>query len=298
MAVQKTPRKRSAVAGSQPISDITGLPDRRAMEKFLANLDGQRVDEAIGAAQDIIYQAWEEPVGRERVRLAKEALCLSPLCADAYVLLADEAAASLEEALDLYQRGVEAGELALGPDGFDQYAGHFWGFLETRPYMRARAGLAASLWRLGRQKEATKHYKAMLVLNPNDNQGIRYVLAGHLLAQDDVKSLKQLLRQYEEDASAAWLYTQALLAFRENDPQAEELAAEAWNANSHVPAVLAGKKPPVASADGYITMGGEDEAAHMSRNTARDGGPCPARSSGWTMSPGSLNQRSDDLSPG
>ena len=39
---------------------------------------------------------------------------------------------------DYYAKGVEAGELALGPKGFKQYAGHFWGFLETRPYMRAR----------------------------------------------------------------------------------------------------------------------------------------------------------------
>ena len=35
--------------------------------------------------------------------------------------------------------------MALGPRGFKQYAGHFWGFLETRPYMRARAGLAGTL---------------------------------------------------------------------------------------------------------------------------------------------------------
>jgi hypothetical protein len=39
------------------------------------------------------------------------------------------------------------------------------------------------------------------------------------------------------------------------------LAEEAWLANSHVPGVLSGKQPLVASMDGYITMGGEDEAA-------------------------------------
>jgi hypothetical protein len=65
------------------------------------------------------------------------ALGISPLCADAYVLLAEEAQ-SIEEARDLYAKGVEAGELALGPQGFEEYAGHFWDFLETRPYMRAR----------------------------------------------------------------------------------------------------------------------------------------------------------------
>lgn len=163
--------------------------------------------------------------------------------------------------LEYYQQGVEAGELALGKEGFEEYAGHFWGFLETRPYMRARAGLAAALWRLGRHQEAIGHYQAMLKLNPNDNQGIRYVLAGHLLVRDDIKALKKLIRQYEDDGAAAWLYTQALLAFRENDPEAGKLAEEAWLANSHVPGVLSGRQPLVASMDGYITMGGEDEAA-------------------------------------
>ena len=44
--------------------------------------------------------------------------------------------------------GLDAGELALGPEGFEEYDGHFWGFLETRPYMRARHGLALALLKL------------------------------------------------------------------------------------------------------------------------------------------------------
>ena len=47
---------------------------------------------------------------------------------------------------------------------------------ETRPYMRARAGLARCLWELKRHDEALKHYYGMLKLNTHDNQGIRYVL--------------------------------------------------------------------------------------------------------------------------
>ena len=46
----------------------------------------------------------------------------------------------------ILERAVKAGKLALGPDGFAEYVGHFWGFLETRPYMRARHALAEDLW--------------------------------------------------------------------------------------------------------------------------------------------------------
>ncbi len=264
MPASKKPRKKTATKSGKSGSDeaLPPLPDRRSMEGFMAGLGGRREVDSVDAAQDVMYQAWEETRRSRRIALARKALAVSPLCADAYVLLAEEEAKTVEEALAYYRKGVEAGELALGPEGFEEYAGHFWGFLETRPYMRARGGLAAALWRLDRHQEAVEHYQEMLELNPNDNQGIRYLLAGHLLARNDIKALKKLIRKYDDDGSASWLYPQALLAFRDKGPDADKLAEEAWLANSHVPGVLSGAKPLVASQDGYITMGGEDEAAY------------------------------------
>ena len=61
----------------------------------------------------------------------------------------EETAETPEQALELYRKGVEAGERALGSESFNEYAGHFWGHLETRPYMRARAVVwpdACGLW--------------------------------------------------------------------------------------------------------------------------------------------------------
>lgn len=72
----------------------------------------------------------------------------------------------------------------LRDDLIDVIAGH--AFSCSSP----RSGLAAALWRLGRHQEAIGHYQAMLKLNPNDNQGIRYVLAGYLLARDPRGSVK------------------------------------------------------------------------------------------------------------
>jgi hypothetical protein len=33
----------------------------------------------------------------------------------------------------------------LGKQAFEEYVGHSWGLLETRPYMRAREGLTVQL---------------------------------------------------------------------------------------------------------------------------------------------------------
>jgi hypothetical protein len=87
---------------------------------------------------------------------------------------------------------------------------------------------------------------------------------GCLLRQDNDGALKELLATYE-DGNASWLYTRALVAFRESGDSDEEAAAlvrDAWSANEHVPAILAGAKPPVTSDDGYVTMGGPDEASY------------------------------------
>ena len=55
------------------------------------------------------------------------------------------------------------------------------------------------------------------------------------------------------------------MAFRESgdgDEQAAALVKDAWSANEHVPAILAGTKPAVITDDGYVTMGGPDEATY------------------------------------
>jgi tetratricopeptide (TPR) repeat protein len=235
------------------------------MEGFMSAIGGSRVNDGLAEAQQVMYQAWEQTDPRARIAFAYKALAVSPLCADAHVLLAEEEAKSVEEALAYYRKGVEAGERALGPKGFKEFAGHFWGFLETRPYMRARAGLAAALNALGEVDEAISNYQDMLKLNPNDNQGIRYVLASCLMKSGDIEALKKLLKRYDEDGSALWLYTRALIAFRENEADGrtvKELAKRAWNSNCHVPAALVSTKKAKSSTNGYITMGSEDEAAH------------------------------------
>jgi tetratricopeptide (TPR) repeat protein len=135
---------------------------------------------AIDAAQQLMYEAFEAPSPQRQMSLSHKALEISPDSADAYVLLA-EYAERLPEALKLYEQVVAAGERALGDERFEEYEGHFWGFIETRPYMRAREGLANCLWEAGRREDAVEHCREMLRLNPNDNQGIRYRLLAMLL---------------------------------------------------------------------------------------------------------------------
>jgi hypothetical protein len=90
-----------------------------------------------------------------------------------------------------------------------------------------------------------------------------------LLRRGDIPALKSLLAEYPDEWSVHWLYTRALLAFQEeqaSSPATLKLLKEASAANEHVPAILAGKTPPIPSDSGYnITVGGADEATDYVR---------------------------------
>ena len=113
------------------------------------------------------------------------------------MLLAQETTANAEEARELLEQSVAAGERALGPEPFAEDAGHFWGILETRPYMRARAALAVTLWAVGRREDAVQHHRDLLRLNPNDNQGLRYLQAEWLLWLESYEELDELFAAYD-----------------------------------------------------------------------------------------------------
>ncbi len=212
-------------------------------------------------AQEIMYDAWEAR-GAKRAKLAREALKVSPDCADAYVLLAEETARTAQEAHDLFEQGVKAGERVLGARMFQEEAGNFWGILETRPYMRARAGLAWSLWAMGKRQEAIDHLWDLLRLNPNDNQGNRYALMAWLLATGDDAGARRLLDQYADDPSAGWAYNRAILLFRKVGDTAKSSRAldKALGMNPFVPLYLIGVKAMPSRMPGFVQPGGESEA--------------------------------------
>jgi|GEM_PF-1206918 tetratricopeptide (TPR) repeat protein len=278
-----------AKAGKPPKAVLEFLADRRAMEshamalqEICNSIECGSFEEAQRAINDKLDKGgqpvWEPrtPVeraqarmfdafaakGKKRIKLAREALAISPDCADAYVLLAEEEADTLEEALALYEQGVEAGKRALPPEYFQEHVGMFWGLVETRPFMRALAGAADCLAESDRRAEAVAHWREMLHLNPDDNQGMRVPLLIALLEAGDDAGARRLIKQYEKDYSAAWMWSRLLLTFRTQGPGKKTDAAflDAMACNPHVPRYMMGiSRIPDKLPDLYLP-GGEEEA--------------------------------------
>jgi tetratricopeptide (TPR) repeat protein len=254
--------KRTAAGKKVPVGDLTFGKDALQTLLALASQIGDVGPESdLDRAQEKIFDAWEAPNARRRVTLAKEALAISPLCADAYSILAQEAKRP-QEALDLYRQAAEAGKQALGDEVFENDVGMFWGLIETRPYMRALHGLAQALFECGHSEDAVQIYNEMLRLNPDDNQGVRYGLLDILLGLGRDSEAADLLKRYKDDSSGAWAWSRALLRFREKGDGAvsREALQKAIGANPHVPHYLLGKKAFPALLPEYIGWGDENEA--------------------------------------
>ena len=228
-------------------------------------------------AQEIVYDAFDA-IGRRRVILARRALDVSPDCADAHVILA-ESAAGPARALPLYEAAVAAGERAIGAGRFEELAGQFWGVLETRPYMRARLGLAQTLAALDRAGEAEQQYRSLLRLNPDDNQGVRCLLLEGLVRAGRDEEALALLRQYENDVAAEWRFTWALFDFRQGrQADADRRLSEALDYNPTVPLMLTAGKGLSPMTGPTVRLGGPDEAA----------GYAEAFGDAWRATPGAM----------
>lgn len=258
----------------------TGDDALKIITNLMAGSDLEEPDDLF-QAQDLMYEAWDTPQKCARIALAKKALKLSGDCADAYVLLGMEEAKTDEAALDYFRKGVEAGERTIGKRSFKEDVGHFWGVLETRPYMRARHMLAMTLCDLNKREEAVSHYQDMLRLNPDDNQGIRYLLMDILLILGKDKDAKQLHKSYKDDGMAHWMWAGALLSFREkgDSPISEKDLKAAIQTNGFVLAYLVGKKKLPKKTSAYMSIGSKEEAISYVEHAI----------DAWQTSPGALD---------
>jgi tetratricopeptide (TPR) repeat protein len=271
--------RRTKMPGKSPAPD----PSLRfSMESFLSGLGGAGRGRrgAVGRAQEVMYDAWEADDPEKRLALAARALETSPDCADAYVLLAQEAARTLEDAIALYRQGVAAGERALGKKAFREEVGYFWGLIETRPYMRARQGLAEGLWEAGEREEAVGHYRELLRLNPEDNQGIRDLLMPCLIELGRDADAERLYKRYKNDPMAVWRYSRALLDFRRHGAGARAAGSlgEAIAENPYVPDYLLGRRKPPRHLPAFYGFGDRNEAILYAYGNK----------AAWEASPGAL----------
>jgi tetratricopeptide (TPR) repeat protein len=236
---------------------------------FLASLTASGVtdapdpggDDARSRAQDLAYQAMEAESEPEIAALCRQALALDPDCVDALATLAHVTHPSEQAYISKLQEAVAAGARGLGKEFFENNRGHFWGILETRPYMRARFDLGMALLSAGRAAEATSHLEALLDLNPEDNQGVRDVLLSYYLLAKNLSGARSLLKRYEGDSSALFAWGTVLESFLSGRrEEASRALPKARETNQYVEKYFTGERPAPAELPDFYSPGQESEA--------------------------------------
>lgn len=243
-----------------------GLETPEDLDEFMKKFQGQNLNDLPkrtnkkGRSQDLVHEAYQQTVTKGK-DLVKQALELDPNNAEAYIYLAS-IEKDIDKAILMFEKAIKAGEKTLGKKFFKEEKGYFWGIHETRPYMRAKAGLADCFYAKKEVDKAIEIYEEMLELNPGDNQGIRYLLATLLLGKNDLTKFKLFVENSEDEDCAVWNYNNALYLFKNHGKTAKSDKAllEAYKSNEHVIDFMLGIKKMPEEQPQYIRRGDQNEA--------------------------------------
>lgn len=249
----------NALEEEQVIFDELRLLEAATADQALAEFDQEA---SLRDAQMLVYKAWQSADSLERQLLAHQALELSGDCADAYVLLAEEEAQTIEEAHRFYLQALEAASRQLGDSPTLELSGSLWERFSTRPYLRALEGVANTLVELEKADESLAYFQKMLELDPDDHLGARYGYLHTLLELHDYQAAHQLLHAFPNELSAIWSYTHALISYIQKGAvlKAENSLRWALQQNPHVPSYLLGDKLLPENLPGTYSPGDEQEA--------------------------------------
>ena len=117
------------------------------------------------------------------------------------------------EAKIWYERGLKQAYSVMP----NNYKGLIrWIVLENRPFLRLHHGLIVCLCYFANSQEAIKECEKHLKWNPNDNLGVRYLLADIYTHDHEVKKARKLMRDGGE-YYPPYHYNLALIHFRNNE---------------------------------------------------------------------------------
>lgn len=200
----------------------------RVVDEFDALLERQRVSQL---DEDRYFSALEDLVARY------------PWFIDGHAHLGNALfhRRDFERALEAYERGYSLGTDAL-PAGFEEFIE--WRHFENRPFMRAALGVARCQVRLGRTTEGISMMEKMLTWNPDDDQGIRFVIGSEYLRTGQEDSARSF---FETEAGyPPYRYEMALLLLRQGrHAEAATSLRLGFVENGYIAEILCGNPNPL-----------------------------------------------------
>ncbi len=220
------------------------LPSSRLQvaDKEKAMVRAQAVNqESIESIFDQGMEHWWADDRRRSLPLFRRVLKHDPQHADAHnhLGIASLDAGKLKPAEEHFRAAAEGGVRSLERDGKRVP----WACHENRPYLRALGNLALTLAAQRRWREALSLHEELLRLNPDDNQGVRFLVGLEYLRVGDAKAaLTHLLRTSGEEPGCTFGLALATLMSNGSNADVGEVLLTGFASNRYVAPMLLGEK--------------------------------------------------------
>lgn len=243
------------------------------LRAFMTQMLGKQVpsfpEEALNVseqAEDLVLEAYELPAAKAKAKVNK-ALKLDPDCIHAYEFMGIQEKIA-EKAIPFFEKGITIGRKKFGGEYLKIHKGLFWGFHETRPFMRCMQNYADCLYTIGNVKESVAILEEMIELNSNDNQGIRDQLLLFLIQLGENDKFVKYAQMFKKDSLAFPLFNRALFAFKtEGDSKnAVKQLLKAHSSNKHVAKRILSNKL-ITHMPEYYSIGDENEADYVAQQS-------------------------------
>ncbi len=164
-------------------------------QKVVAHYATNSPPESRALATGLVNTALRVRSESKKIALLKKAIATDTDCSPAHVELADA-----EFRRGDWTRALRAYDAAIAREAprWSEKSPAWWTDRETRPYLRALFGRAMTLWHQGRHLAAAAALSDLLVLNPRDHQGARFLVPMVYLLGDDHDSADRAFASYAE----------------------------------------------------------------------------------------------------
>lgn len=163
-----------------------------------------------------------------------------------------------KKALDAALLGLSVSNRHI-PEGFNGRIE--WIHLDNRPYLRAMHIALLSYMRLRRHKDAVTIIELMLARNPNDNQGVRYLLGSEALRAGNYDNARTVF-EADTDGYPPYFYELALCYMLKDEWVAAATALRrGFAANPYIAELLGGNPSPAPLVIWHGTNMAEPEVA-------------------------------------
>ena len=189
------------------------------MAQYNLNIPTPVTADTAKTSDDYLELAYDASTLKDAVKYAKKALELDPNNYDAEVMLLTSKNTDDTKLTKDLSNAVQRATKHMSDEGYfeDDSIGHFWGIVETRPYMRLRSEYMQALVECGMIGKAREEGEELIRLCENDNLGVRYQLM-HIYAYfEDEQAALNLHQKYDNYDETQMLLPLSIIYYKKGD---------------------------------------------------------------------------------